>query len=125
MGKQPTKKLKTRATVKKDNPQRVGVKLRAIRRRLNCSQTEIMKLVTPHTADNLRATISQWERGTKYPTLTTVLKYARLARVPCEVLLDDRLDLPDEFQTLEAPVSRRALRQGTLTDRTDHSLAIA
>ena len=92
---------------------------RAIRHYLHYSQTEIMKLVTPHTAANLRATISQWEAGTKHPTLTAVLKYARLANIPCELLLDDRLDLPDRFHTLEPlPANRRVRRTGTVAGQT-------
>ena len=107
-----------REKIKKNNPQRIGAKLKAIRRHLHYSQTEIMKLVTPHTDPNLRATISQWETGTKFPTLTAVLKYARLARVSCEVLLDDRLDLPERFHVLDSTSNRRARPQATVVNQT-------
>jgi hypothetical protein len=38
--------------------------------------------------------ISAYERGLREPSLEIVLKYARLAGVQMEVLVDDALDLP-------------------------------
>jgi len=39
--------------------------------------------------------ISSYERGTGEPNLIVLLRYARLARVPMETLVDDKLKLPN------------------------------
>jgi len=38
--------------------------------------------------------VSNFELGTREPDLIVVLKYARLARVPMETLVDDKMKLP-------------------------------
>jgi transcriptional regulator with XRE-family HTH domain len=73
-------------------PKHLGKKLRAIRLdRLGLSQTEMSKalgLKVDYSA------ISQYELGTREPSLLVVLKYARLAGVSTDVLIDDKLSLP-------------------------------
>jgi transcriptional regulator with XRE-family HTH domain len=39
--------------------------------------------------------ISQFEKGTREPSLFLLLAYAQLAGVSTDVLVDDGLDLPD------------------------------
>lgn len=41
--------------------------------------------------------ISEYELGKTEPPLPILLKYARMASVSMEVLVDDELDLPDSF----------------------------
>jgi transcriptional regulator with XRE-family HTH domain len=41
--------------------------------------------------------VSGYERGTREPPLDVLLQYARAAGVPVEVLIDDKLDLPDRL----------------------------
>jgi hypothetical protein len=41
--------------------------------------------------------ISGYERGLREPSLEVVLKYARLAAIPMEVLADDELDMPKKL----------------------------
>jgi transcriptional regulator with XRE-family HTH domain len=41
--------------------------------------------------------ISEYERGIREPPLPILLRYARLAAVPTEVLIDDDLDLPNKL----------------------------
>jgi transcriptional regulator with XRE-family HTH domain len=43
------------------------------------------------------ASISQYEAGTREPPLPVLLKYARLAGVPVEALIDDALDMPEHL----------------------------
>lgn len=73
-------------------PRRLGKKLRAIRLDLlGLSQTEMCKalgLKVDYSA------VSQFELGTREPGLLIVLKYARLAGVSTDILIDDKLDLP-------------------------------
>jgi len=73
-------------------PKYLGKKLRAIRVKiLGISQTEMSRslgLKVDYSA------VSQYELGTREPPLPILLKYARLAGVSTDVLIDDRLDLP-------------------------------
>lgn len=73
-------------------PKHLGKKLRVIRiDRLGLSQTEMCKalgLKVDYSA------VSQFELGTREPSLLIVLKYARLAGVPMETLVDDKMSLP-------------------------------
>ena len=74
-------------------PERLAEKLRQIRDALGLSQTEMLKRLE---ADDLIAynEISKYELGLREPTLLVLLKYARLAGVYVDVLIDDQLDLP-------------------------------
>jgi DNA-binding XRE family transcriptional regulator len=38
--------------------------------------------------------ITRYEKGVREPAMIVVLKYARLAKVPVETLIDDEMDLP-------------------------------
>ena len=58
---------------------------------LGLSQTEMAKaldLKVHYTA------VSHFELGTREPSLVVLLKYARLAGISMEVLVDDKLELP-------------------------------
>lgn len=72
-------------------PKNLGKKLRNIRvDRLGLSQTEMSKalgLKVDYSA------VSQYELGTREPSLITVLKYARLSGIPMETLVDDKMKL--------------------------------
>jgi len=74
-------------------PKKLGKKLRQIREQLGMSQREIVTALN-YTATPLRASqISQYENNQREPTMMLVLAYARLAKVPMEVLVDDKLKL--------------------------------
>jgi transcriptional regulator with XRE-family HTH domain len=74
-------------------PERLAVKLRAIREGLGLSQGAIVKRLN---AENLidAKHISKFELGEREPSLVILLRYARLAGVSIDVLADDDLDLP-------------------------------
>lgn len=81
-------------------PQRLAEKLQQIRLALNLSQTEIMYRLgleedIPYTA------IAGNELGYREPNLLELLRYARLANVYLEVLVDDALDLPEKLPSLK------------------------
>lgn len=76
---------------RRNKPKRLGRKLRQIRMRLGMSQTEMTKALG---LDVHHSAVSNYELGTREPDLIIVLKYARLARVPMETLVDDKLKLP-------------------------------
>jgi transcriptional regulator with XRE-family HTH domain len=74
-------------------PARLPEKLLRIRLTLGLSQNEM--LVRLGLGERLyRTAVSGYELGTSEPPLPVILKYARLAGVCTDVLLDDELDLP-------------------------------
>lgn len=75
---------------KRPYPRKTAKKLKQIRLRLKLSQGEIAKALA---VDN-RAQISAYENGTRDCPVTVLLKYARLAKVPLETIVDDQLSLP-------------------------------
>ena len=80
----------------RQKPQRLAEKLLQIRLALNLSQTQLLDRLG--LKDELFYTaISGNELGTREPTLVEILRYARLANVYADVLLDDELDLPEEI----------------------------
>lgn len=94
----------------KQDPERIGDKLRKIRRALHLSQKGMVKALG-FEGELIQGHISTYERKNKrrIPPLGVVLQYARLARIPVEVLIDDNLDLPakipaDEENIKQIPV---------------------
>lgn len=71
-------------------------KLLQIREALGLSQTEMLHrlgvedLITYHQ-------ISRFETGTREPPYIVLLRYARVAGVSTDVLIDDELDLPSKL----------------------------
>lgn len=77
-------------TTKRPSPRKLAKKLKRIRTGLKLSQGGIAEKLRVKD----RASISMYENGKREPPLTILLAYARLARVPMETLVDDKLDLP-------------------------------
>ena len=74
-------------------PARLTEKLRGIRSALGLSQNGMLErlgLAETH----LRSTVSSYELGTSEPPLPILLKYAHLAGVCMDVIVDDQMDLP-------------------------------
>ena len=71
-------------------PKNLPRKLRAIRKKLDVSQTEMARLLD---LDVAYTAVSGYELGTRQPDLLVLLKYARLAGVSTDVLIDDKLKL--------------------------------
>ena len=79
-----------------DRPQRLAEKLRQIRNALALSQSEmIRRLGVEDTLTPPR--ISAFEMGSSEPSLLILLKYARVAGISTDVLIDDELDLPSKL----------------------------
>lgn len=72
-------------------PQRLTEKLVEIRIQLGLSQNELIKRLDVDLTQNR---ISEYETGKGEPPLPVLLKYARLAGICLERLVDDELDLP-------------------------------
>lgn len=86
-------------------PQKMGPKLKRIRKELGLSQGGMLKKLGFDEDDGLfRSSISGYELGTRIPPHNVVLAYARLANIYTDVLLDDDLDLSPE----EIPHKRKS-----------------
>jgi transcriptional regulator with XRE-family HTH domain len=72
-------------------PERLAEKLLQIRSALGLSQNELINRLGVELAQNR---VSDYERGKGEPPLPLLLRYARLAGVCLERLVDDDLDLP-------------------------------
>ena len=84
---------------RRNKPVKLSHKLLAIRKRLRMSQTEMgraLELKVHYSA------VSNYELGTREPDLIVVLRYARLAGVPMEMLVDDKLSLPERYEQVLA-----------------------
>lgn len=76
-------------------PSRLGEKLLQIRKKLDMSQSQMWRalgLTADYTA------ISQYESDKREPPLPILLKYARLAGISTDVLIDDELNLPERIK---------------------------
>lgn len=72
-------------------PKRLGKKLKQLREQMNLSQVgmaEALGFPSVHPTN-----ISGYERGLREPPYPVLLKYARLAGVSTDVLIDDKLNL--------------------------------
>jgi transcriptional regulator with XRE-family HTH domain len=90
-------------------PKRLAEKLRQIRIGLGLSQTDVL---TRLGFDIHHSRISEYELGKTEPPLPILLKYARMASVSMEALVDDELDLPARLSgsTKSEGVRRRKRR---------------
>jgi transcriptional regulator with XRE-family HTH domain len=74
-------------------PKRLAEKLVQIRTALGLSQTEMLSRLGVEDLISYKQ-ISKFETGKGEPMLLVLLRYARVAGVIVDVLIDDKLDLP-------------------------------
>ena len=74
-------------------PERLADKLLQIRNALGLSQSEMLRRLDVEDMIEYH-TISKYELGKNEPPLIILLRYARVAGVYVEDLIDDELDLP-------------------------------
>lgn len=78
---------------KKVKPKFLAKKLETIRKNLGLTYEElIIKLDCPEVP-LYRASISQYESGKIEPPLLVLLKYARLANISTDFLIDDNIEI--------------------------------
>jgi transcriptional regulator with XRE-family HTH domain len=78
---------------------RLPEKLLKIRTSLGLSQNELIRRLG--LIEKLfQASISGYELGTREPPLPTLLKYAEIAGVCMDVLINDKLDLPEKLPSV-------------------------
>jgi transcriptional regulator with XRE-family HTH domain len=78
---------------RRQKPARLAEKLLHIRMALGVSQNEMIRRLGLED-DITQSRISGYELGTREPSLPTLLKYARVAGVSTDYLIDDELNLP-------------------------------
>jgi len=69
-------------------------KLRKVREDLNLSQDGMLQLLNFEELTD-RSIISGYERGEREPPLPVLLKYARIAGISVDCLIDDEIDIPE------------------------------
>jgi transcriptional regulator with XRE-family HTH domain len=89
----------------RERPRRLAAKLLKIRQALELTQEQMLAALRLDEKVFASA-ISGYELGTREPPLLVLLKYARLAGICMEVLVDDELDLPARL-----PVKRQGRRK--------------
>jgi transcriptional regulator with XRE-family HTH domain len=80
---------------KRYQPKRLAEKLIQIRNRLDLNQSQMFNRLGETQSKIYASHISSYELGTREPPLDVLLRYARVAGVPMEVLIDDEIDLPE------------------------------
>jgi transcriptional regulator with XRE-family HTH domain len=95
----------------KEQPKRLGEKLAVIRKSLELSQNGMVQRLGL-SGRLTREEVSAYERGVRQPSLPILLRYAVIAGVWMDVLVDDTLDLPDKIpsSTKSEGVMRRTSR---------------
>jgi transcriptional regulator with XRE-family HTH domain len=79
---------------RRPTPKLLAKKLLAIRKYLQITQEQMIERLDYKETPLFPGHISEYERGRREPPLEVLLRYARLVRVPMEVLVDDKLMLP-------------------------------
>jgi transcriptional regulator with XRE-family HTH domain len=79
-------------------PTRLASKLLELRRRLGLSQQQILERLDYRQSPLFVGHISQFEQDKREPPLPLLLRYARVANVNLEVLVDDDLELPEAVE---------------------------
>ena len=79
-------------------PERLAEKLVQIRTALGLSQSEMLRRLEAEDEIDYTA-ISKYELGRNEPSLLILLRYARVANVSTDVLIDDDIDLPEKLPT--------------------------
>lgn len=84
-------------TSRRAQPARLAAKLLQIRQRLDLTQEQMVKHLRGTRTPVYVGHISGFENGTREPSLPVLLRYAKVAGVSTDVLIDDDLDLPDHI----------------------------
>jgi transcriptional regulator with XRE-family HTH domain len=74
-------------------PAKQGRKLKAIREHLGLTQEQLINRLDCPSIPLHTGTITYYEKNIRDPSSIVLLQYARLAKVPMETLVDDKLDL--------------------------------
>lgn len=92
-------------------PTRLPEKLLRVRQQLGLSQNELIRQLG-FSELLIQASISGYESGTREPSLPVLLRYARIAGIYVDVLIDDELNLPEKLpcKTTHPGIKRKVPR---------------
>lgn len=82
---------------RRPRPARLAAKLRQIRLSLNLTQEQMFRRLGDTKTALYEGHITEYESGRREPPIQVLLRYARVAGVPMEMLADDELELPDHL----------------------------
>jgi transcriptional regulator with XRE-family HTH domain len=100
---------KRRPKSKRKQPTRLASKLSEIRVRLGLSQGDLLNRLG--LGDEMgRDYISKYERGVLEPPLHVLLGYARLIGISTDVLIDDKLALPDKIPSPTKRATKKSVK---------------
>lgn len=99
----------------RQKPERLAEKLLSIRKALGLSQNEMIRHLGLGGAIS-QSRISGYELGTREPSLPTLLRYARIAGVSTDLLIDDDLDLPKALPVGSGKRSFKGEKRGRKTE---------
>ncbi len=94
-------------TKPRSKPERLSEKLLQIRTALGLSQADMWRRLEAEDLIAFRQ-ISAYELGKREPSLIILLRYAQVAGVHAEILIDDELDLPAQ---LPGPTNYKEIRR--------------
>lgn len=80
--------------VKELRPKRLAEKLKQIRVGLDLSQNELLEKIG-FSEYIFQGNISQYELGRREPPLPILLKYAQIAGITVDILIDDEIELSE------------------------------
>lgn len=80
-----------------ENPKRIAEKVRDIRLKLELTQEAMFNALTEQDVKIHVGYISLYEISERVPGLLIILAYARIAGISTDVLIDDKLDLPEKL----------------------------
>jgi transcriptional regulator with XRE-family HTH domain len=83
-------------TATRPKPARLAEKLLRIREALGLSQSELLRRLELDE-ELFRSSVSAYERGKREPPYPVLLRYARVAGVCTDTLIDDELNLPTKL----------------------------
>lgn len=78
-------------------PARLAEKLREIRTRLGFTQQQMFERLGDTETRLYARHVDDYEKDRRIPPLEVVLAYARAAGVSMEVIVDNKLDLPEQI----------------------------
>jgi transcriptional regulator with XRE-family HTH domain len=79
---------------RREHPKRLASKLRQVRETLDLTQEQMAELLKQTKPSVRPGHVSELERGLREPTLPLLLRYARIAGIYVDLLIDDEMDLP-------------------------------
>lgn len=79
---------------RRPQPKLLAAKLAEIRERLDLTQGQMVKRLGDVGSKLQPGHISEFEGGTREPSLLVLWRYAQIAGVPMEILVDDKATLP-------------------------------